>query len=135
MDRREIEDVEAHVADARQRLRDIVEGAERTREELVPARELGLRPLDLDGDRFAAIGQGAIVGLGDAAAGLGAGQQDDVRDPRHRRHNAATIRSSFSRTRCARRVGDLGRHVDAGAMLDLQRMAKRSRIRRATPRS
>src|SRR5437899_12518468 len=42
MDRREIEDVEAHVADARQGPDDVVERAERTRKELVPARKLGL---------------------------------------------------------------------------------------------
>ena len=73
MDGREIEDIEAHVADARQRFDDIVERAERTREELVPARELGLRPLDLHGDRFVTIRQGTIAHLGDAAVRFGSG--------------------------------------------------------------
>ena len=115
-------------------LADIVEGAERTREELVPARELGLRPLDLDGDRLAAIGQGAIVDLGDAAARFGCRQQADVLihvAVGQGRHDPLQFQPNQVRPG----IGDLGGHVDAGAMLDLQRMAKGARIRRARPRS
>ena len=78
MDRREIQHVEAHVADARQGRDDVVERAEGARKKLVPARELGLRPLDFHGDRFRTIGQRPIVNLGDLAAGFSSRQQGDV---------------------------------------------------------
>ena len=123
MDRREVEDIEAHVADARQGLDDVVERAEGARKELVPARELGLRPLDFHGDRFRTIGQGPIVNLGDLAAGFGARQQGDVLVD-IAVGQCFQDRLSLRRTQMLARIGDLGGDVDAGAMLDLQRMAK-----------
>ena len=105
------------------RLDDVVEGAERTRKELVPAREFGLRPLDFHSDRFRTIGQGPVVGLGNLAACFGARQQGDVLIDiavGQCFHNPVELETG----QMPAGVGDLGGHIDAGAMLDLQRMAK-----------
>ncbi|KAI3480411.1 hypothetical protein L1887_57425 [Cichorium endivia] len=81
VDRREIEDVEAHVADHRQACVNIVEGAvaagivgDRARKQLVPAGERGALALHVEGEFRAATEVAAGVGLGHQRPGI-LGQQ------------------------------------------------------------
>ncbi|MNS60425.1 hypothetical protein D3C72_934220 [compost metagenome] len=82
MDGREVQHVEAHVADHRQALVHIIEGAvalgavgDRAREQLVPTGELRGRAVDIDGE-FTAAGQvAAVLGIAHQAGGGGVEKQ------------------------------------------------------------
>jgi hypothetical protein len=77
MDGREVKDVEPHVANPRQVGNDVVEGPQRAREELVPARELRLGALDFDGDLGVPARQMTTLCRGDQMMRFGRCQQTD----------------------------------------------------------
>ena len=123
MDGREVKDVEPHVANTRQVGNDVVEGPQRAREELVPARELRLRPLDLDGDLGMPAGQMTNLCRGDQMVRFGSCQQTDS----GLRVGTIQLGDELAKAQPAQvggGIGDVDGDIDTGAALDLESVAQ-----------
>ena len=149
MDRREIEDVETHLADIGEAADHVVERAVavrvaglRARKQLVPARELGLRPLDLERQRRMLHAKRALRGRGDRLDGRGRAQRLHARlgvvpcsvwiaaPSAVVLHGTALALHGLE---ILTRLGQLERDIDAGFVLDARSRGRATRSRRATP--